>query len=87
MLVGTLTGVPSSKPFVHLILDPELLERIDDFRFGNRLTSRNAAIRYLLEAALDQNPTPEPRGRAGAVVAPTPKRRGPILPRATEKTQ
>jgi metal-responsive CopG/Arc/MetJ family transcriptional regulator len=58
--VHTLNGVPSSKPFVHLVLDDELLQRIDDFRFGFRLPSRSAAIRWLIVAALDQNPIPEP---------------------------
>ena len=60
VMSATLTDVPSTKPFIHVILEPELLERIDDFRFGYRLPSRNAAIRFLLMAALDQDPVPEP---------------------------
>lgn len=59
-MLDRLNGVPSSKPFVHVILEPELLERIDDFRYAMRIPSRNAAIRWLLAAALDQNPIPEP---------------------------
>jgi hypothetical protein len=47
-------------PFVHLVVDEELLERIDDFRFSFRLPSRSEAIRWLITAALDQNPIPEP---------------------------
>lgn len=50
--LATLRGVPSTKPFVHLILEPELIERIDDFRFAFRYPSRNAAIRFLIEAGL-----------------------------------
>jgi hypothetical protein len=50
--VATLPGVPTSKPFVHLILEPELMERIDDFRFTHRYASRTAAIRFLIEAGL-----------------------------------
>lgn len=50
--VSTLVAVPSTKPFVHLVLEPELLERIDDFRFTFRHPSRNAAIRFLIEAGL-----------------------------------
>lgn len=59
-MLDTLSDVPSKKPFVHLVLDEELIERIDDVRFTFRLPSRSAAIRWLLEAALDQNPIPEP---------------------------
>jgi metal-responsive CopG/Arc/MetJ family transcriptional regulator len=33
-------------------LPAELAERVDDYWHNNRLTSRNAAIRELLEAAL-----------------------------------
>lgn len=50
--VATLGAVPTNKPFVHLILDPELVERIDDFRFTFRYPSRTAAIRFLIEAGL-----------------------------------
>ena len=52
-MLDRLNGVPSIKPFVHLVLDPALLERIDDFRFSFRLPSRSHAIRYLIEAGLE----------------------------------
>lgn len=69
MSVATLHGVPSKKPFVHVILEPELIERIEDFRYGMRIPTRNAAIRWLITAGLDQNPLPEPDPN------PPPKRR------------
>jgi hypothetical protein len=56
--VHTLNGVPSSKPFVHLVLEPKLLARIDDFRFGFRLPSRSEAIRFLIEAGLESGMGP-----------------------------
>lgn len=46
-------------PLVHLNVDAAMLERIDDFRFDNRFTSHTAAITWLLDWALNQNPTPE----------------------------
>lgn len=53
---------PSEKPFLHFVLDPELLAKIDDFRFQNRFQSRAAAIKWLLEWALEQNPQPKGEG-------------------------
>ncbi len=46
--------MPSTKPLINLVMDPELVERIDDFRFANRFPSRAAAIKWLLTWALDQ---------------------------------
>ncbi len=48
--------MPSKKPFLSFIIDTELLNKIDDFQFKNRFTSRAAAIKWLLEWALSQNP-------------------------------
>ena len=44
----------TDKPKVLLILDDELLERIDDYRYEGRIPSRNEAIRRLLNDALDR---------------------------------
>lgn len=38
---------------VHVLLPEDLIKRIDDFRFAHRSQSRAAAIRTLLELALD----------------------------------
>ena len=46
--------MPSTKPLINLVMDPKLVERIDDFRFANRFPSRAAAIKWLLNWALDQ---------------------------------
>ena len=42
----------SNKPKVLLILEEDLLERIDDFRYENRIPARNEAIRRLIEDSL-----------------------------------
>lgn len=44
---------------VHVLLKKELVKRIDEFRYTHRFESRTAAIRWLLEFALSQNPKPK----------------------------
>ena len=44
--------MPSNKPKVLLILDEDLLERIDDYRYENRIPARNEAIRRLIDESL-----------------------------------
>lgn len=44
--------MPTSKPKILLIVDEELLERIDDYRYANRIPARNEAIRRLIEESL-----------------------------------
>jgi hypothetical protein len=43
---------------LHLKLDPELVARVDEWRYDNRIPSRKAAIEALLRAAL-----PKPKGK------------------------
>jgi len=42
----------TKKPQVLLTLDEELLERIDDYRYENRIPTRSEAMRRLLREAL-----------------------------------
>ncbi len=42
----------TKKPQILLTIDEKLLERIEDYRFGNRIPTRTEAIRRLLENAL-----------------------------------
>ena len=51
--------VPSDKPLLNFIVEPALLQRLDDYRFKHRFPTRAAAIKWLLEWALKQNPKPE----------------------------
>ncbi|MFU8858453.1 MAG: hypothetical protein ACNA8S_15790 [Deferrisomatales bacterium] len=50
---------PSEKPFLHFVIDRDLLGRVDDFRFENRFESRAAAVKWLLEAALEAGLAPK----------------------------
>jgi hypothetical protein len=45
-------GMPTESPKVIFVADNELLERLDDYQFGNRIRNRSEAIRRLLDEAL-----------------------------------
>ena len=42
--------------FLHFLIDPGLLKKVDAWRFKNQFASRAAAICWLLEYALKQGP-------------------------------
>ena len=42
----------TEKPKILLILDDDLLRRVEDYRFDHRINSRAEAIRQLLEEGL-----------------------------------
>ena len=46
--------MPTKKPKVLITFDEQLLNRVDDFRFENRINTRSEAIRRLLEDALQR---------------------------------
>lgn len=46
------------KPLVNILMEPEFLARIDDFRFTHRFKSRAAAMKYLIDWALVRAPEP-----------------------------
>jgi len=55
--------MPSDKPFLSFLVEPELLKRLDDFRYKHRFPTRAQAIKWLLDWALKQKPAPpEQRG-------------------------
>ena len=45
--------MPSDKPKILFVMENELLKRIDDFRFDNRINSRSEAVRRLIESGLE----------------------------------
>ena len=49
----------TDKPVLNFVIEPDLLKRVDDFRFKNRFDSRAAAIKWLLKAALDAKLAPK----------------------------
>ena len=51
--------MPTKKPKILLVVDDDLIKRIDDFRFDNRINSRSEAMRRLIKEALkkyEKNP-------------------------------
>ena len=44
--------MPTETPKITFVVDEELIERIDDFRFENRVKNRSEAIRQLIEEGL-----------------------------------
>ena len=45
--------------YVPILFPNELIKRIDDFQFSNRLRSRADAVRVLIEQSLKQKPRKE----------------------------
>lgn len=52
--------MPLGRQLLNFIVEKDLLDRIDDFRFENRFATRAAAIKWLLDWALQQRPNPAP---------------------------
>lgn len=50
--------MPSEKPFLSFVIDPELLKKVSDFQHKHQFASRAAAIKWLLGWALKQKPVP-----------------------------
>jgi metal-responsive CopG/Arc/MetJ family transcriptional regulator len=46
--------MPTQKNILNFATDDDLLKKIDDFRFDNRINTRSQAIRRLLEEALSK---------------------------------
>lgn len=46
--------MPTQKPRCSLVLDEELLEKIEDFRFSNRYNNRNSAVIELIKLGFKQ---------------------------------
>lgn len=46
--------MPTEKPKIIVVLEEDLLKRIDDFRYESRIPNRSDAIRRLLAEALQK---------------------------------
>lgn len=47
--------MPTDKPILTFAADKKLLDRINDFRFENRIESKSEAIRILVERGLKES--------------------------------
>jgi metal-responsive CopG/Arc/MetJ family transcriptional regulator len=46
--------MPSKKPKFMFVMDQDFIDRIDDYRYKNKIHSRAEAIRRLIEEALQK---------------------------------
>ena len=53
------------RQMVHMRLEGALLERIDSCWHDNRFLNRSAAVRWLIQAALDKKLAPKAAGKKG----------------------
>jgi len=53
--------MPTEKPKIIFVADEKLLERLDDYRFENRIKTQSEAIRRLLDKALKQYEKSKPK--------------------------
>jgi len=53
--------MPTEKPKIIFVAEEDLLKRLDDFRFENRINSRSEAIRRLLEEGLQKYEKKKPK--------------------------
>ena len=44
----------TKKPTITMVFTEDLLKRVDDYRYGNRIPTRTEAIRQLLEKGLKE---------------------------------
>ena len=47
--------MPTKKDILNFAVDADLMKRLDDFRFENRINTRSEAIRLLLNEALKRH--------------------------------
>ena len=59
MSVIVVARMSTDKPLLNFVIEPELLKRLDDYRFKHRFDSRAAAIKWLLDAALKAKLAPK----------------------------
>ncbi len=44
--------MPTKLPIINFAVDQKLMNRIDDYRFGNRINTRSEAVRRLIDQGL-----------------------------------
>ena len=56
-----ISTMPTENPKIIMVMKEDLIRRIDDFRFGNRINSRSEAIRLLIEGGLKASKAEKPK--------------------------
>jgi len=55
--------MPSKKPQILFVMNEDLYNRIEDFRFDNRINTRSEAVRTLVESGLKVSETSKPKAK------------------------
>ena len=55
-------SMTTDKPRILITVDSKLLERIDDYRYLNRIPSRSEAVRRLISEALKKDESKRKKG-------------------------
>lgn len=55
--MGYILLMSTDKPKIIFVIEEDLLKRVDDYRFENRINSRSEAIRRLIEEGLKTDKT------------------------------
>ena len=55
--------MPTEKPKIIFVMEENLLKRVDDYRFENRINSRSEAIRRLIEEGLKVSDPARPKAK------------------------
>ena len=55
--------MPTKKEVLCFPSDPDLLKRIDDYRYENRIPSRSEAIRQLIEEGFKSKASPKGKAK------------------------
>ena len=56
--MGYIRNMSTAKPILNFSVDPALLKRLDEFWHKHRFPNRAASVKWLLDWALKQNPSP-----------------------------
>jgi len=51
--------MPTEKPRIILVMEEDLMQRIEDFRYENRIPTRSEAVRQLIKRGLPKSKKPK----------------------------
>lgn len=46
--------MPTKKPIISVILDEEMLKKVEDFQYENRIPSRSKALNEIIKLGMEQ---------------------------------
>ena len=46
--------MPTTKPIISIVLDEEMLKKVEDFQYENRIPSRSKALNEIIKLGMEQ---------------------------------